>query len=648
MPDNALPKKRLLKPELSDKEIPELLCGPFLRKVDKTQAIIWFVTSVQDDYRVIFKQANHKIDFSQTAQTIAIGRHCFINQIHCKTNIIEHKQSHWPLDEQISYQLEKTVSNQNNGKKQKLDLTAVSLKQQTTPAFIVKDKLTSVIQGSCRKPDHPAPDAFATIGKQLNEGTLPRPDYLIMAGDQIYADDVAAPMLVACQLLSKRLGLYSATHEIGAVSKQQLDWRYSLFKRSSLFPKKQNQSRFAKLWHGDNIISARHHENHLIGLDEFFACYLLTWSSKCWGLVYPQTQEAQQQLNQNQQQIYQKELTHLNGFIDSLPLFEKTVANIPTVMIFDDHDITDDWNLTADWEEHIYGNTVTNNMIRDGLLSYTLFQGWGNCPEKVENLIEQISLLSQNKDFASEVFTEVIHQHNQWHYSIKTEPAIVVLDTRTHRWRSETSNKNPSGLMDWERLEQFEKHLFKPQNSVLVVSAAPVFGVKAIEVIQSGCEMIGKELLVDVENWMAHQGSAKKLMEMLRHDSAPDEVIILSGDVHYSFCFSAMRRFSSDTDKIWQLTCSGFKNEFPQKLLRFFDFIDRFLYSNHSILNLFTKRRKMEIEHHPLLSKKGRHERHLHSQSAAGLVTLNDKGLLAEYRLISGVGESHVFDISDQ
>lgn len=638
MADTNLTSADSLEKNHKTKTIPELLCGPFLRKVDKNQAIIWFVTSAEHKYSVQLKQQSHKLSFQQTLQNIQIGSQCFINQIHCKV------EDSWPLNQNIGYQIEKVV----NGKKHKLDLTSATLNGESSPAFIVKDKLSSVIQGSCRKPDHPAPDAFATIGKQLNDGSLTRPDYLIMAGDQIYADDVAAPMLVACQYLSKKLGLYSATHELGAVSKQQLDWRYSLFNRSTLFPKKQDQSWFAKFWHGDNIVSARHHENHLIGLDEFFACYLLTWSSQCWSLVYEQTLEAKEQLKANQQTIYQNELDHLTGFIESLPLFAQVVANIPTVMIFDDHDITDDWNLTADWEEHIYGNTITNNMIRDGLLSYTLFQGWGNCPEKVEDLIEQISELSKSKDFASEEFTEVIHLHNQWHYSIKTEPAIVVLDTRTHRWRSETSTKNPSGLMDWERLEQFEKHLFKPQNSVLVVSAAPVFGVKSIEVIQKACELLGKELLVDVENWMAHQGSAKKLMEMLRHDSAPDEVIILSGDVHYSFCFSAMRRFSSDTDKIWQLTCSGFKNEFPQGLLKFFDYIDRFLYSEHSILNLFTKRRKMEIEHHPLLSRKGKHERHLHSQSAAGLVTLNEKGLLAEYRLISGQGETHLFDLNEQ
>jgi len=182
-----------------------------------------------------------------------------------------------------------------------------------------------------------------------------------------------------------------------------------------------------------------------------------------------------------------------------------------------------------------------------------------------------------------------------------------------------------------------------------VVSPAPVFGVKSIEVVQKGCEIVGQELLVDVENWMAHQGSANKLMSMLRHDKAPDEVIIMSGDVHYSFCFSAERRFSSSTDKIWQLTCSGFKNEFPQKLLKFFDYIDRFLYSPYSLLNIFTKRRKLAIDHHPLFepskpNKKGK-QRHLHSESVAGLVILNEKGQLQEFSLLTARDEKLTFDL---
>lgn len=615
--------------------LPEILAGPFIRRLQSDQLVIWFVTSQRHRYQLhLLAEQDENVDtLEQRLETLQIGQSCYVNQFIVRTE-------GFTFDREIQYQ----ISKPSKDKQHVLDLTAHALPGHERPSFVVAKQLKNVIQGSCRKPHHPAPDAFVAVADKLSTGQIARPDYLIMAGDQIYADDIAGPMLVAIQALSKKLGLYTATHELGALSKQQLDWRYSMFSRSQILPKKQNQSRWSKFWHGDNIISSRYHDNHLIGLDEFFACYLLSWSSACWHLVKDEVEAARSQLSSKQLQEYDAEWRILTDFIASLPQFELLLANIPTLMIFDDHDVTDDWNLTADWERHVYGNKVTKHIIRDALLSYAVFQGWGNCPEQAAGLIQQISALSAKQDFASESLTDAIFEHNQWHYEVDTKPAIVVLDTRTHRWRSETSIKNPSGLMDWEKLEHLQQELFKPQKSVLVVSAAPVFGVKAIEAMQSGCELIGQELLVDVENWMAHKGSAKKLMQMLRHDSAPDEVLILSGDVHYSFCFSAQRRFSSDTDKIWQLTCSGFKNEFPQGLINFFDSIDRFLYSKHSPLNLFTKRRKMAIEHHPL-ELDSKRKKHLYSQSAAGLVKLTDEGYLQDFDLITGDGQLLSFDM---
>ena len=615
--------------------LPEILCGPFVRRLESKLLVIWFVSSQRHRYNLHLLP--EQVGASNELETVQIGQHCYVNQF--ITHFAEEHEG-FAQDSEIQYQISKPATD----KVHLLDLSAHALAGHEQPNFILASKLSTVIQGSCRKPHHHAPDAFVEVANKLANKEIDRPDYLVMSGDQIYADDIAGPMLVAIQSLSKKLGLYTATHELGSLSKQQLDWRFSMFGRSHILPKKQDQSRWSKFWHGDNIISSRYHDNHLIGLDEFFACYLLTWSSNCWKLVNDEVEAASAHVSSQHLDTYNKEWTILKDFVDSLPHFEKLMANLPTLMIFDDHDVTDDWNLTADWEKHVYGNTVTKHIIRDALVSYALFQGWGNCPEQTEPLINQIKQLSETDDFASEKLTDSIFEHNQWHYEVNTTPQIVVLDTRTHRWRSETSIKNPSGLMDWERLEHLQQELFKPQKSILVVSPAPVFGVKAIEVVQSGCEMIGQELLVDVENWMAHKGSAKKLMNMLRHDSAPDEVIILSGDVHYSFCFSAQRRFSSDTDKIWQLTCSGFKNEFPQGLINFFDSIDRFLYSKHSPLNLFTKRRKLAIEHHEL-ELDSKRKKHLYSQSAAGLVKLTEEGYLKDFDLITGDGQLLSFDM---
>jgi phosphodiesterase/alkaline phosphatase D-like protein len=50
------------------------------------------------------------------------------------------------------------------------------------------------------------------------------------------------------------------------------------------------------------------------------------------------------------------------------------MAHLPCLMIFDDHDITDDWNLSAQWEETAYGHPFSRRIIGNALLGYLLCQ----------------------------------------------------------------------------------------------------------------------------------------------------------------------------------------------------------------------------------------------------------------------------------
>ena len=60
------------------------------------------------------------------------------------------------------------------------------------------------------------------------------------------------------------------------------------------------------------------------------------------------------------------------------------MANIPTYMIFDDHDFTDDWNLNPMWYDRVYHTSLGVTAARNALVSYALFQDWGNDPLKYE------------------------------------------------------------------------------------------------------------------------------------------------------------------------------------------------------------------------------------------------------------------------
>jgi hypothetical protein len=182
----------------------------------------------------------------------------------------------------------------------------------------------------------------------------------------------------------------------------------------------------------------------------------------------------------------------------------------------------------------------------------------------------------------------------QWDYMLHTQPAIIVLDTRTRRWRNRRTPGHPSGLMDWESLTELQHELLD-ETAAVIVSAAPMFGVKLIEVVQRIATFAGLALTVDAENWMAHRGAASSMLNIFRHSRTPGNYVILSGDVHYSFVYDVEVRESDRPQHVWQITSSGIKNEFPRRLLDWLDRLNRWLYSPRSPLNWFTKRRDLAL-----------------------------------------------------
>jgi len=75
---------------------------------------------------------------------------------------------------------------------------------------------------------------------------------------------------------------------------------------------------------------------------------------------------------------------------EALPWVRRVLANIPTYMIFDDHEVTDDWNLNRKFCEQVYSHgagdpndlPMGRALIQNGLVAYALCQHWGNTPEQ--------------------------------------------------------------------------------------------------------------------------------------------------------------------------------------------------------------------------------------------------------------------------
>lgn len=608
-------------------KLPLVLLAPQARRLEK-RCLCFQLVLTEPAVPVILC---HGLKTETKSQELRLGQHCFLYVL-----TVYPVASEFPTDTLLRYQL------QLNGKC--VDLKSLAY-EGDHPAVVIPEQLEEILHGSCRNPHHESRDSFVTADEYLKdcrERGDSGPQLLLMSGDQIYADDVAGPMLLAVATLSKQLGLYP--DKDGQLSlPASLDEQ--LYQRHLYLPKTPWQQR-SKLCFGYWLKQDEAHftsmksGNHLISLSEFIALYLLTWSPIAWSLV-PIEQLCYQGRVAKLSERFNHELAQLKAFARDLDHTQRLFANVSCLMMFDDHDVTDDWNLTAKWEAAIHSNDQSRRIIDNGLTSYWLFQGLGNDAAQYSGELLPSFFLSQNNDrWCWKSFSESLLRFNRWHYCLNTTPKLVVLDTRTHRWRNDQNFNEPSGLMDWDRLLDLEKNLVS-HDQVIIVSPAPVFGVKAIEAIQAVFNACGEPLMVDVENWMAHEGAAKKLLDIFRRSDTPHETVILSGDVHYSFCFSVKARFGKHDNRIWQLTASGIKNEFPKKLINVLDKLDSWLYAPYSPLNLFTKRWKMNVGKHETEQYPGKY---LISDSSISLVTLRE-GKLEKYQLLHGNGRWSSFNL---
>jgi hypothetical protein len=560
-----------------------------------------------------------------------VGQRAFINLISIRPEVV------LPENELLEYDLCFQADSEEYGLAELLP--SLIYQKQSLPSFVIKKNIEKMLHGSCRKPHFESDDGLCQVDRLLQKGDFSaeqRPSMLMMSGDQVYVDDVAGPMLVAIHQVIKTLGLFDETwrnepseHTHISNSQQLFTSPLGYYQREQILPNEGFNNGVLNKYIATKkrpIFTTANANNHLVTFAEVMAMYLLVWSPELWNVV-DLSLDKQTNIPKPFHLKYQKELVAINAFSSGLAEIRRAMAHIPTYMIFDDHDITDDWNLTRNWEEAAYNNCFSKQILGNALIGYWLCQGWGNAPDKFTSLISNIPKYFTDAGIQHHMeLIDTLFAWEDWHYSLSTSPKVVVLDTRTRRWRSESNGGKPSGLMDWESLSELQQELIN-QPDIILVSPAPIYGVKLIETIQRVFTFIGKPLLVDAENWMAHAGTANVMLNIFRHYKTPPNFIILSGDVHYSFVYEVTHRFRRSHSKILQVTSSGIKNQFPVGLLNTLEKLNRFLYATYSPLNWFTKRRRMKIRvRKPNVDP----EVSLYNNSGIGLLKLSDNNQTVE------------------
>lgn len=580
--------------------LPLILAGPILRRTEPRAVTVWLALKEPRTVtlRIFARDAVGDLveRFAGTRQTVRLGDHLHIVAVTARTSTDEEPLAWGGL---YSYDLffqqdasedrvSEAVPHLSTPGVLALDPSSADCLQwlvypgHPLPSFVLPPQDLNqlrILHGSCRKPGGAGKDMLCALDTALaeaNQDGANRPQQLFLTGDQIYADDVAAPLLAA--LIDAGSFLFAGNQEEVL---PLVDVPARLLPPGERTDAVDNKAMF----------TTEESQCHLLTLAEYAAMYLFAWSDILWPDELPcsdcppcspdaQHQSARQMTSHIQESL--SEVNQLAEFRSALPRVRRALANIATYMICDDHDVTDDWFLDGEWCHNVLGNDLGRRIVRNGLLAYTLFQAWGNTPAQFDEPHGAALLAtldewrgkesSRSSDLIAELIgvpapfagTGTLHRSERalhWHYTFSGPNfQVIILDTRTQRFYL-APNAFP-GLLSPEAIAaQVVAQTRQDAPVTFLVSATPVFGVGFVETIQYWSRMFNKENYArDPEAWRLERSTFQHFVEAV---GTMKRVVILSGDVHYAFGSSVQYwdHRTRGTAKIVNYTSSALRNE---------------------------------------------------------------------------------------
>jgi hypothetical protein len=264
------------------------------------------------------------------------------------------------------------------------------------------------------------------------------------------------------------------------------------------------------------------------------------------------------------------------------------LSNLPSSMIFDDHDVHDDWNTSAAWRDEMARTSWWPERITGGLVSYWVYQHLGNLhPDdlaadelyrKVREAPDGEPLL---RDFAVAADREADGSKGaRWSYRRDFGPVrLLVIDSRCGRM---LAPDNRSMVSDAE-FEWIESQVDGAYDHLLIGTSLPWLLPRAVHDIESWDEALcrpGRRRWVrrfgewlrryaDLEHWAAFRKSFDRLAALLARvgrgehgDRPPATVAVLSGDVHHAYVAEAHYP-EPVASRVLQLVCSPIHQGVP-------------------------------------------------------------------------------------
>jgi len=242
------------------------------------------------------------------------------------------------------------------------------------------------------------------------------------------------------------------------------------------------------------------------------------------------------------------------------PAVRWLLSVVPTAMIFDDHDVHDDWNISGAWRRDFAARPWWHERIQSAYQSYWVYQHLGNLSPAELAADETWAKVRQPGDAAA-VLAGLADRADQRAPGIRWSVRrsfgrvrVVLLDSRSRR----VVDGGPRLMADEGEWRWLTESVAGDWEHVVIASSVPPLLPRGIHALEAWTERIcgggwgrraaraGERLRrdFDLEHWPAFSASFTALEQLLtglasgQHSAdgePPVSVTLISGDIHHSY-----------------------------------------------------------------------------------------------------------------
>jgi hypothetical protein len=273
-----------------------------------------------------------------------------------------------------------------------------------------------------------------------------------------------------------------------------------------------------------------------------------------------------------------EEYTRLYRESWSEPDIRWLLSAVPTAMIFDDHDVNDDWNISWRWVQEMRRKAWWTERIAGAFMAYWVYQHIGNLSPPELDAERTLDVVAGGGDAGPALRSLALEWDREsaasrWAYHRDFgDSRLLVLDSRAARVLAEGRRE----MVDEEEWRWIVEHSRGEFDHLVLASTLPVFlpgGIHHLEAWNEAlCDgrwgraaaWLSEKLrrAVDLEHWAAFNPSFERLCSWLRDlargQAAPSTIVILGGDVHNAYVSEV--ELGGGGSRVFQIVCSPFRN----------------------------------------------------------------------------------------